>query len=63
MRLTWIVSLIGISLLYLTLVKLELTSKHARANLKRLRKLLEAEPAAGATSAPLTTVPARPTYD
>jgi heme exporter protein C len=64
MRLTWLVSLLGVSLLYLTLVKLELTSKHARANLKRLRRLLESEPPAGAASAPLTTVPARPTsYD
>jgi heme exporter protein C len=63
MRLTFLVSLLGISLLYLTLVKLELTSKHARAQLKRLRRLLEAEPQAGPTTTPLTTVPARPTYD
>jgi heme exporter protein C len=63
MRLTFLVSLLGIALLYLTLVKLELTSKHARAQLKRLRRLLEAEPPAGAASTPLTTVPARPTYD
>jgi heme exporter protein C len=63
MRLTFLVSLLGISLLYLTLVKLELTSKHARARLKRLRTLLESEPSAGAPATPLTTVPARPTYD
>jgi heme exporter protein C len=63
MRLTFLVSLLGISLLYLTLVKLELTSKHARAQLKRLRRLLEAEPPAGPSTTPLTTVPARPTYD
>jgi heme exporter protein C len=63
MRLTFLVSLIGIALLYLTLVKLELTSKHARAQLKRLRRVLESEPKTGAASAPLTTVPARPTYD
>jgi heme exporter protein C len=63
MRLTFLVSLLGIALLYLTLAKLELTSKRARARLKRLRTLLEAEPAAGAASTPLTTVPARPTYD
>jgi len=63
MRLTWLVSLLGVALLYLTLVKLELTSKHARANLKRLRRLLESEPPAGAATTPLTTVPARPSYD
>src|SRR6185312_11432357 len=44
MRLTWLVSLLGVTLLYLTLVKLELSSKHARAQLKRLRRLLESEP-------------------
>jgi heme exporter protein C len=63
MRLTFLVSLAGIALLYLTLVNLELTSKHARARLKRLRTLLEADPPAGATATPLTTVPARPSYD
>ncbi len=63
MRLTFLVSLLGITLLYLTLAKLELTSKHARAQLKRLRRLLEAEPPAGAASTPLSTVPARPTYE
>jgi heme exporter protein C len=61
MRLTFYVSLIGIALLYLTLVKLELTSKHARAQIKALRRLLESEaPSGGATSTPLATVPARP---
>jgi heme exporter protein C len=63
MRLTFLVSLLGITLLYLTLVKLELSSKHARAQLKRLRRLLESEPQTGAASTPLATVPARPTYD
>ncbi len=62
MRLTFLVSLLGIALLYLTLVKFELTAKHTRAQLKRLRRLLEAEPPAGASAALLTTVPARPTY-
>jgi heme exporter protein C len=61
MRLTFFVSLIAIALLYLTLVKLELTSKHARAQIKGLRRLLESEaPSGGATSTPLATVPARP---
>jgi heme exporter protein C len=64
MRLTFLVSLLGVSLLYVTLVKLELTSKHARAQIKRLRRMLEAESAGGAaTSTPLATVPAKPTYD
>src|SRR5436190_7671748 len=63
MRLTFLVSLLGIALLYMTLVRLELTSKHTRAQLKGLRRLLESEPQTGAASTPLTTVPARPTYD
>jgi heme exporter protein C len=63
MRLTFFVSVLGIALLYMTLMKLELTSKHARAQMKRLRRLLEAEPPAGAATTPLATVPARPTYD
>ena len=67
MRLTFLISLLGITLLYLTLMQLELTSQHTRAQLKRLRRLLEAEPQvnpeAGPSSTPLTTVPARPKYD
>jgi hypothetical protein len=52
------------ALLYVTLVKLELTSKHARAQLKRLRRLLETPDAVpGPARTPLTTVPAKPTYD
>ena len=43
MRLTFLVALAGIALLYVTLVKLELTSKHARGQLRRLRRLLEEE--------------------
>jgi heme exporter protein C len=63
MRLTFLISLLGITLLYLTLMQLELTSKHTRAQLKRLRRLLEADPHAGPSTTPLTTVPARPKYD
>jgi heme exporter protein C len=63
MRLTFLVSLLGIALLYLTLVNLELASKRARARVKRIRRLLEAEPPPGPAAAPLTTVPARPSYD
>ena len=63
MWLTFLVSLLGISLLYLTLVQLELSTKHARAQLKRLRRLLEAEPPAGPATTPLATMPARPNID
>jgi heme exporter protein C len=63
MWVTFLVSLLGITLLYLTLVRLELSTKHARAQLKRLRRLLESEPPPGAATTPLATMPARPTYD
>jgi heme exporter protein C len=63
MWLTFLVSLLGITLLYLTLMQLELSTKHTRAQLKRLRRLLEAEPPAGAAPTPLATMPARPDYD
>jgi heme exporter protein C len=44
MRLTFLVSLLAMTLLYVTLWKLELTSKHASMQLKRLkRKLAERE--------------------
>jgi heme exporter protein C len=47
MRLTFLVSLLAMALLFVTLWKLELTSKHAAAQLKRMRRRLEArEPAA-----------------
>jgi heme exporter protein C len=47
MRLTFLVSLLAMALLFVTLWKLELTSKHAAAQLKRLRRKLETrEPAA-----------------
>ncbi len=41
MRLTFLVSLVAMALLFVTLWKLELTSKHASAQLKRLRSRLE----------------------
>jgi heme exporter protein C len=65
MRLTFLVALLGISLLYATLMKVELTSKHARVQLKRLRRILESESdaPAGRAGAPLATVPARPSND
>jgi heme exporter protein C len=47
MRLTFLVSLLAMALLFVTLWKLELTSKHAAAQLKRMRRRLEArKPAA-----------------
>jgi len=62
MRLTFLVALAGIALLYVTLIKIELTSKHARGQIRRLRRLLEEEerPAGGATGLPVASVPARP---
>jgi heme exporter protein C len=47
MRLTWLVSLVAISLLFITLCKLELTSKGARDHLRRLRRQLEAREESG----------------
>jgi hypothetical protein len=61
MRITFLVALAGMALLYATLVKLELTAKHARGQLRRLRRLLEEEPqTGGASPPPLATVPAKP---
>jgi hypothetical protein len=42
MRLTWLVSLVAITLLFVTLCKLELTAKGAKDHLRRLRRRLEA---------------------
>jgi len=63
MRLTFLVALAGIALLYVTLMKVELTSKHARGQIRRLRRLLEEDerPAAGAAGPTVASVPARPT--
>src|SRR5437764_7784144 len=65
MRLTFLVSVLAIALLYVTLWKLELTSKNASMQLKRLRRKLELEiderqPAGGAPAPPVGTVPASP---
>jgi heme exporter protein C len=43
MRLTFFVSIAAVTLLFVTLWKLELTGKHASMQLKRLRRRLEAE--------------------
>jgi heme exporter protein C len=68
MRLTFLVSLLAIALLYVTLWKLELTSKNATMQLKRLRRRLEREldehpVTAGAPAPPVGTVPAQPAAD
>ncbi len=41
MRLTWLVSLVAITLLFVTLCKLELTAKSSKDHLRRLRRNLE----------------------
>jgi heme exporter protein C len=46
MRLTFLVALLGMALLFVTLWKLELTAKHASMQLKRLRRKLNARVAA-----------------
>jgi heme exporter protein C len=46
MRLTFLVSLLGMTLLFVTLWKLELTAKHASMQLKKLRRRLDARVAA-----------------
>jgi heme exporter protein C len=53
MMLTFLVSLVAIALLWLTLVKLELTAKSASGQLKRLRRALDAPaPGGGSRVAP-----------
>ncbi|MEA2467419.1 MAG: heme exporter protein [Thermoleophilaceae bacterium] len=46
MRLTFLVSLLGVALLFLTLWKVELTAKNASAKLKKLRRRLDGDEAA-----------------
>ena len=63
MRLTFLVSLLGVALLFATLWKLELSSKNASEQLRKLRARLEDTPfeAPGASAARPPAVPARPT--
>ncbi|MEA2474251.1 MAG: heme exporter protein [Thermoleophilaceae bacterium] len=64
MRLAFLVCTVGVALLFVTLWKLELSSKNASEQLKRLRRRLEDTPleaAAGASAARPPVVPARPT--
>jgi heme exporter protein C len=44
MRLTFLVSLVAMTLLFATLWKVELTSKHASDQLRKLRRRLDPEP-------------------
>ena len=62
MWLTFAVSLVGIGLLWVTLVRFELAAKATSAQLSRLRRALEGSPApphAEAERRPSSTVPAR----
>jgi heme exporter protein C len=47
MAVTFLISLLGIALLYATLCKYELTAKHTRAQLRALRRLADARSGAG----------------
>jgi heme exporter protein C len=65
MELTFVVSLLAIALLYLTLCSLELQTKHARAQVRSLRRREEAlagvaPPASSRSAAPSLPLPARP---
>ena len=55
MRLTFLISLVGITLLYVTLWKYEMTAKNARMQVRRLRRTLlgdDAMPGYGRSAAP-----------
>ena len=56
MWITFLVSLAGMALLWITLVKFELTAKSASGQLKRLRRALDA-PAPGAAGSPSRIAP------
>jgi heme exporter protein C len=62
MRVTFTVALVAIALLFVTLWKLELATKNAADQLRRLRRVLasDSERPAGAPPPPVSTVPARP---
>jgi hypothetical protein len=55
MRLTFLISLVGITLLYVTLWRYEMTAKNARMQVRRLRRTLlgdDAVPGYGRSAAP-----------
>jgi heme exporter protein C len=62
MRFTFLVALTGMTLLYITLWKYEMTSKHASMQLRALRAKLSGEAVlpVGRSAAPSSTVPAEP---
>jgi len=62
MRLTFLVALAGMGLLFVTLWKYEMASKHATAQLRSLRRKLGGEEIAspGRSAAPRTAAPAHP---
>jgi heme exporter protein C len=64
MRVTFLLSLGAMALLFVTLWKYEMTSKHASMQLRALRAKLAGEPRAavpaGRSAAPRATLPARP---
>jgi len=65
-RFTFLVALAGMVLLFVTLWKYEMASKHATAQLRSLRRKLGGEEAlipAGRSAAPSAGLPARPTAD
>jgi heme exporter protein C len=61
MAFTFLVSLLAITLLYATLFKLELTTKHTRAQLRALRRRAERDSAAGGQTMGLRQRSAAPT--
>ncbi len=60
MMLTFLVSLAAIGLLWVTLVKFELTAKNASAQLSRLRRAIERRDAAPAQARPAAGIATRP---
>jgi heme exporter protein C len=63
MRLTFLIALAGMALLYVTLWKYEMASKHASAQLRALRRKLAGEEPplpAGRSAAPSLAAPAQP---
>ncbi len=65
MRLTFLVATLAMTLLFVTLWKLELTSKHASQKLRSLRLALEAaeERGAGSAARPVAGLSARPSAE
>ena len=58
MRLTFLVSLVAMALLYATLCKYELTAKHTRAQLRALRRRLAGDEAEAGARRPRSAAPA-----